>query len=117
MKKYFLALLLVTAAHANADDDIDITPILQKYADANPVQPLPAVIAPIEYDLPESKWDKPKFYQTTGKCQMPMNLMEQCKSPRLLKFEEMRAKFKSLADAKRKSVEARRKLKSLTNKQ
>jgi hypothetical protein len=104
MKKYFLALLLVSSAHANVDDDIDITPILQKYAAANPVQPLPTVIAPIEYDLPESKWGKPDFYQTTGKCQMPMHLMEQCKSPLRLKYERLQNALKAKANAKRELV-------------
>ena len=113
MRKYFLAILFVSAAHASVD--VDITPLLQPYAASNPVKPLPAVIAPIEYDLPESKWGKPVFYQTSEKCQTPMNLMEQCKSERLLKFEAMRDKFKALATEKRKSVEARRKLKALND--
>ena len=114
MRKYFLALLFVTAAHANVDD-IDITPMLQPYAASNPVKPLPAVIEPIQYDLPESKWDKPKFYQAAEKCKTPMNLFERCKSERLLKYEAMRDKFKALATAKRKSVEERKKLKALEN--
>jgi hypothetical protein len=102
MKKYFLA-LLVSVAHANVDDDIDITPMLEKYAAANPVQPLPEVIAPIEYDLPESKWGKANWY-VSSKCQDPMNLTQQCKSPLQLKYERFRATLKDKADAKRKQV-------------
>lgn len=104
MKKLFLALLLVNVAHANINDDIDITPMLLPYAAANPVQPLPKVIAPIEYDLPESKWSKPNTYQAAGKCQTPMNLFEHCKSARLLKFEALAAaKRKKLKDEHRNS--------------
>ena len=106
MKKYFLALLISTA-HANGDDDIDITPMIEKYAAANPVQPLPDVIAPIEYDLPESKW--PKYIPThyAGKCKEPMALMETCKSPLHLKFERLNAMLKAKADAKRKIIKAK----------
>jgi hypothetical protein len=102
MKKYFLAFLLVGAAHANVDDDIDITPMLEKYAAANPVQPLPEVIAPIEYDLPESTWVKYKPTVYAGKCKEPMALMETCKSPLQIKYERFRSELKSKAAAKRK---------------
>lgn len=104
MKKYFLALLLISTAQANVDDDIDITPMIEKYAAANPVQPLPDVIAPIEYDLPESKW--PKYIPThyAGKCKEPMALMETCKSPLQLKYERFKSTLKSKADDKRKQL-------------
>ena len=102
MKKYFLA-LLVSVAHANSDD-IDITPLVAKYATANPVQPLPSVIEPMHYDLPESKWPKyiPVVY--AGKCKEPMALMETCKSPLHLKFERLNTMLKAKADAKRKLI-------------
>jgi hypothetical protein len=101
MKKYFLA-LLVSVAHA--DEDIDITPMLEKYAAANPVQPLPEVIAPIDYDLPESKWGKATIRKTNGKCTEAVAIMEVCKSPLQLKYERFRATLKAKADAKRKQV-------------
>ena len=88
--------------------------MLQPYAAANLVKPLPTVIEPIQYDLPESKWGKPTIYYT-AKCQNPASLLETCKSPAQLKFESVRDKFKAMATAKRKSVEERRKLKALEN--
>jgi hypothetical protein len=102
MKKYFLA-LLISAAHAN-DDDIDITPMVEKYAAANPVQPLPDVIAPIEYDIPKSKWPKYKPVVYAGKCKEPAALMETCKSPLQLKYDRFRAELKAKAAAKRKLI-------------
>jgi hypothetical protein len=102
MKKYFLA-LLVSVAYAN-DDDIDITPMIEKYAAANPVQPLPDVIAPIDYDIPKSKWPKYKPVVYAGKCKEPVALMETCKSPLHLKFERLNAMLKAKAAATRKQL-------------
>jgi hypothetical protein len=102
MKKYFLVLLLVSTAYAN--DDIDITPMLEKYAAANPVQPLPDIIAPIEDDIPKSKQGKATIRKTSGKCTEPVALMEVCKSPLQLKYERFRATLKAKAAAKRKQV-------------
>ena len=102
MKKYFLA-LLVSVAYAN-DDDIDITPMVEKYAAANPVQLLPELIAPIEYDIPKSKWPKYKPVVYAGKCKEPVALMETCKSPLQLKYDRVRAELKAKAAAKRKLI-------------
>jgi hypothetical protein len=102
MKKYCLA-LLVTVAHASSDD-IDITPLVAKYAAANPVQPLPSVIEPMHYDLSESKWSKANLYKTAGKCTEPAALMEVCKSPLRLKYEKFQAELKAKADTKRKLI-------------
>jgi hypothetical protein len=103
MKKYFLVLLLVSVAHAD-DNNIDITPILEKYAAANPVQPLPEVIVPIEDDIPKSKQGKATIRKTKGKCTEAVAIMEVCKSPLQLKYERFRATLKAKADAKRKQV-------------
>jgi hypothetical protein len=102
MKKYFLVLLLVSTAYAN--DDIDITPMLEKYAAANPVQPLPDVVFPIEDDMPKSKQGKSTIRKTNGKCTEAVSLMEVCKSPLQLKYERFRATLKAKAGAKRKQV-------------
>ena len=101
MKKYFLA-LLISAVHAN--DDIDITPLVEKYAAANPVQPLPSVIEPMHYDLPESKWVKYTPSKYAGKCKEPVALMETCKSPLQLKYERFKSTLKAKADEKRKQI-------------
>jgi len=102
MKKYFLVLLLVSTAYAN--DDINITPMLEKYAAANPVQPLPDIIAPIEDDIPKSKQGKAIIRKNSGKCTEPVALMEVCKSPLQLKYERFRTTLKAKAAAKRKQV-------------
>ena len=47
----------------------------------------------IEYDIPKSKWEKaPKFY-SSGKCKDPMNLIELCKSKKLLEVEAKQKLF------------------------
>jgi len=70
MKKVLLLLLL--AGNVFADDTV--------YPD-------------IEYDIPKSKWEKaPKFY-SSGKCKDPMNLMELCKSKKLLEVEAKQKLF------------------------
>jgi hypothetical protein len=102
MKKYFLA-LLVSVAHASSDD-IDITPLVAKYAAANPVQPLPNVIEPMHYDILESKRSNANLYATAGKCTEPAAIMEVCKSPLQLKYEKFQTKLKAKAAAKRKLI-------------
>jgi len=66
MKKVLLLLLLLLTGNVFADD---------------------TVYPEIQYDIPKSKWEKaPKFY-SSGKCKDPMNLVETCKSKRLVEAE------------------------------
>ena len=104
MKKYFLVLLLLNNAYATDDFDDATNEALSKYAASHPIQPLPAVIEPIEYDLPESKWPKYKPREYAGKCKEPMALMETCESPLQQKIKRLNATLKAKADAKRKLI-------------
>jgi hypothetical protein len=93
MKKYFLALLFINTTHASVED-IDITPLIAKYADANPVQSLPATIDPIKYDIPESKWEKVKPRTYPGRCKDPVALFEVCESPQQRRYQLLLAELK-----------------------
>lgn len=61
-------------------------------------------VEPIQYDIPESKWSKARWYENKGHCTDPMNLFDVCPNKGSLLFQ------KKVADHKQKLLLAKTKV-------